>query len=708
MVLAPGASIGPYEIVAHLGGGGMGDVWKARDRRLGRLVALKVVKPGEADPESRRRFLREAQIASRLTHPNVCTLHDVGSEGDVDYLVLELLEGETLQQRLSRGPLAADELLGIAREVAAGLAKAHAEGFVHRDLKPSNVFLAPTGAKILDFGLARQGPGLPDEGASTVETASALTAPGVVMGTVGYMSPEQVRGENAAPPSDVFSFGAVLWEMATGRRAFRGDTAVETLHAILKSDPPPLPGREAGQPDGLRIVVERCLAKDPARRFANGAELAEALRGPSTPSVESVPAGGAPAPTRRRPWRAGLAVAGLLVAALAGVLALRARRAPPLDSLAILPFANSTGNPELAWVGDGLTESLIRAMARLPGLRVMASSTVARFREAAADPIAAGRDLGVKAVLTGSVRSAGDRLDVSVSLIDARDGSHLWGESYEREGERVPALQAEIAGEIVRALRLRLSGEARRQISAAATVDRDAYLLNLKGRYHWAKRTQADLVKALDLFRQALDRDPAYAPAWAGLAATWDVLGYVGYRSGDEAFPRAKDAARKALEIDPSNAPALAVLAHVTWLHDHDAAASEALFRKALAADPSAVDAHHWYAHFLSQNGRLDESFREGKTLLDLEPLSLVANIHLAEELELRGRHEDAAEQLRKTIDLDAGFYPAWILLGKLELKRGRPVEALAALREVERLEPDAPGLKQALAEAAAGAGGKR
>ena len=682
----------------------MGDVWKARDTRLGRLVAIKVLKRGDADPGSRTRLLREAQIASRLTHPNICTLHDVGSDGETDYLVMELLEGETLLERLLRGPVEGDELLRVAREMAAGLAHAHASGFIHRDLKPSNVFLTPSGTKLLDFGLARGGPALGDDGASRSATASVLTTPGVVMGTVGYMSPEQVRGEPAGPASDVFSFGAVLYEMATGKRAFRSDTAVETLHAILKSDPPPVSASGARVPAVLEAVTKRCLAKEPAQRFASGADLLEGLRAPAAEPVPALPAAGA----GRRVRNVAIKAAGLILAAAVGVVWSRARRSPPLDSLAILPFTNATGTAELDYVSDGLSESLIRTMAQLPEVRVMAASTVARFRNAAVDPIAAGRHLNVKAVLTGAVRSAGDRLGVSVSLVDTRDGRHLWGESYEREGAKVPALQADIAAEIARALRLQPSGEARRQMSKVPTVDRDAYLLYLKGRYHWAKRTGADLARALDLFRQALDRDPAYAPAWAGLAATWDVLGYVGYRPRDEAFPRAKDAARKSLEIDPLNAGALAVLAHVTWLYEHDAAASEALFRKALEIDSSSVDANHWYAHFLSQTKRLDESFQAGKKLLELEPLSLVANLHLAEELELQGRLDDAADQLAKTIELDRSFYPAWLVLGKLELARGRPREALAALREVERLEPDAPSLEKALAEALAASGPSR
>ena len=400
----------------------MGDVWKARDTRLGRLVAIKVLKRGDADPGSRTRLLREAQIASRLTHPNICTLHDVGSDGETDYLVMELLEGETLLERLLRGPVEGDELLRVAREMAAGLAHAHASGFIHRDLKPSNVFLTPSGTKLLDFGLARGGPALGDDGASRSATASVLTTPGVVMGTVGYMSPEQVRGEPAGPASDVFSFGAVLYEMATGKRAFRSDTAVETLHAILKSDPPPVSASGARVPAVLEAVTKRCLAKEPAQRFASGADLLEGLRAPAAEPVPALPAAGA----GRRVRSVAIKAAGLLLAAAVGVVWSRARRSPPLDSLAILPFTNATGTAELDYVSDGLSESLIRTMAQLPEVRVMAASTVARFRNAAVDPIAAGRQLNVKAVLTGAVRSAGDRLGVSVSLVDTRDGRHQY------------------------------------------------------------------------------------------------------------------------------------------------------------------------------------------------------------------------------------------------------------------------------------------
>ena len=680
----------------------MGEVWKARDTRLGRLVAIKILKDLGQDAEGRRRLVREAQIASKLTHPNICTLHDVGAEGDVDYLVMELLEGETLLERLARGPLPPGDALRVGREIAAALAHAHGLGFVHRDLKPSNVFLTPSGTKLLDFGLARPGGPAAQGVVSTLETASALTAPDTVLGTAGYMSPEQVRGAPADSRSDVFSFGAVLYEMLSGRRAFPGDTAVESLHAILKEEPPSLDTRRGSS--GLARLLVRCLAKDPTDRYASGAELAAALRSLPDAASES-PAASLPA--RRLPagriGKIAITVVGLALAVSVGLVYRRAGVRQRLDSLAILPFTNATGDATLAYLSDGLAESLIQTLARAPNLRVMAMSSVARFR-GAADPLAVGKELGVGGVLTGSVRSLGDTLSVSAALVDAADGRQLWGETYERTGGRIPSLQSEIAGEIVRALRLRLSGEAYRRLAKAPTEDREAYLLWLQGRYRLAKRTDAEIQKALDLFRQALDRDPTYAQAWAGTAAAWDVFAYTGLRDPDEAFRRSRDAARKALELDPSNTDALAVLAHVTWLFEKNAMESERIFRQALAIDPNAADARHWYAHFLSQTGRLAEAAEQGKKLLELEPLSLVANLHKAEELHAERRLDDAAAQLKKTIDLDRTFYLAWMTLGRIEMERGHPHEALAALREASRLETSSPRLKKWLAEAEAAA----
>ena len=692
-----GTRLGPYEIVSRLGAGGMGEVWKAHDTRLGRFVAVKVL-TGSNEPEARRRLVREAQIASKLTHPNIATLHDVGTERDVDYLVMELLQGETLLDRLAKGPLPPPEAFRVGHEIATALAHAHSLGFVHRDLKPSNIFLTASGTKLLDFGLARSAPSAAGTDASGLETASALTTPGTVLGTAGYMSPEQVRGAPADSRSDVFSFGAVLYEALSGRRAFAGDTAVESLHAILRAEPPPLDTR--GGASGLAPLLGRCLAKDPADRFPSGVELAAALR---TAADDTSGPPGLRTPTRRFPVgrfrKIAITVAGLALALVVGLVYRRAGVRQRLDSLAILPFANATGDPALAYLSDGLAENLIQTLARAPNLRVMAMSSVARFR-GVADPLAVGRELGVGGVLTGSVRSLGGTLSVSAALVDAADGRQLWGETFERTGGRIPALQSEIAGEIVRALRLRLSGEDYRRLAKAPTGNREAYLAYLKGRHFWAKRTEADLQKAIDLFRSALDQDAAYAPAWAGIAAAWDVYAYSGYRPPFEAFPRAKDAARKALEIDPENAEALAVLAHVTMLADEDFDEAEKLFRRSLAIDPNNADARHWYAHLLSQRGRSDESFEQAKKLLDLEPLSLLANIHLAEELAFQKKWPEMVEQIRKTIDLDPSAPSTRHQAGHMLLSAGKVPEAIAEYESARRLDPGSPTIQLALASA--------
>ncbi len=512
------------------------------------------------------------------------------------------------------------------------------------------------------------------------------------------MSPEQVRGAPADSRSDVFSFGAVLYEILSGRRAFPGDTAVESLHAILKAEPPPVD--TTGGSAALAPILGRCLAKNPAGRFPSGVELLAALRSvpddaSSRPDLHSrarrLPAG--------RSRMIAISVAGLALALAIGLVYRRAGVRQRLDSIAILPFTNATGDATLGYLSYGLAESLIQTLARAPSLRVMAMSSVARFREAP-DPRSVGRELGVGGVVTGTVRSFGDTLSVSVALVDAADGRQLWGETFERTGGRIPALQSDIAGEIVRALRLRLSKDDYRRLAKAPTGNREAYLAYLKGRHFWAKRTEADLQKAIDLFRSALDHDASYAPAWAGIAAAWDVYAYSGYRPPFEAFPRAKDAARKALEIDPENAEALAVLAHVTFLADENFDEAEALFRKSLAIDPNNADARHWYAHLLSQRGRSDESFEQAKKLLNLEPLSLLANIHFAEELADQKKWPEMVEQIRKTIDLDPSAPSTHHQAGNMLLRAGKVSEAIAEYESARRLDPGSPTIQLALASA--------
>ena len=698
--------LGPYEIVAPLGAGGMGEVYRARDTRLDRDVALKIVSSRHGDdPNAPRRFAREARIAAQITHPNVCTLFDTGSEGDVAYFVMELLEGETLAARLDRGQLPEAEVRRIGAGIARGLARAHELGFVHRDLKPLNVFLTSEGPKILDFGIARPAPASSvGPGISRMETATALTNAGTAVGTMGYMSPEQVRGEPVGPATDVWSFGCVLFEMCAGSRAFAGRSAVETLAAVLAGNPDwqALGPQTSGE---LRALIASCLERDPARRPADVAEAGRALAGGSglapVPETALLPAApDAPAPLRRPRLRSVVAAAAVLAAAAAAAVFLAARRdASPIESLAVLPFSSSGSDPELADLCASLSDSVISRVSQAPNLRVMASSAVARFAGPGVDPLAAARALNVRAVLTGRAVGRSGRVSITVELVDAKDGRHLWGDRYQRSLDGIASLPAEIASAVAPRLRLRLSGEDRARLARKETGSREAYELWLRGRQFWASgRKEADLEKALEYFEKAREADPGYARAWTGIAETWDVLGYTHRRPVPEAFEKAKAAARKALELDPDLADAHAVLAHATMLTG-DLGAAEREFKRALELDASSLDALHWYSHLLIQQKRWDESLALSKRLLELDPLGWW-NVHLGEYYRAKGDRALSLKHFRLAVDLDRDNATARWQLGRALLEDGRLDEAVTELETARRLDPEASDYRSTLADA--------
>ncbi|MEO6325606.1 MAG: protein kinase [Thermoanaerobaculia bacterium] len=688
MKLTSGMRLGPYEVIDALGAGGMGEVYRARDTRLGRGVALKVIRsPEGADSEARRRFRREAEAASKLTHPNVCTLYDVGAEGDVDYLVLELLDGPSLAQRLLSGPLATSEALRIAMEIADALTQAHELGMVHRDLKPANVVLTATGAKLLDFGLARLQVEL--EGSRTDTAEGPLTIEGGVLGTPPYMSPEQATGRVTDFRSDQFSFGAVLFEMLTGRSAFARASLAETLSAVLNEDPLATDAARA-VPAPLQPLLHRLLAKESARRFASTREMALALRALHR-TAEGTPTSVLPRPLSapRRKLRAGAALAVVLAVAGLSIFVLRARANAAIDSIAILPFATSAPDPDVALLADGVTQSLINGLAELPGLRVMALSSVTSYKGKDADPRDVGRALNVACVLTGRFVQRGAAVSISVALANARDGSHLWGDSYERPAADVLSLQSEIARELGRKLRTRLSGVQDQRLARPATEDREAYVLFLKGARFRELRTREALLRSIEMFRQALDRDSGYARAWAGLALSYDVQAYSRFEPPREMFKRARDAANRALALDPALSEPWAVLGHVALLDEHDVPKAETGFKKAIALNPSAPDAHHWYSHLLLGAKRFDESLVESRRALALDPLSLVMNMHLAEHFFFTGDPEAAISQLGRTLKMGPGFGVAHAFLGRVLESVGRRTEAISELEEAARLTPD-------------------
>ncbi len=668
----------------------MGEVYRALDTRLGREVALKVVaaRHGE-DPGVLRRFAREAKIAARLTHPNVCTLFDADTDGEVAYFVMELLEGETLAARIARGPLPEPEARRIGADVARGLARAHELGFVHRDLKPQNVFLTATGAKILDFGLARSGPA---DAAEDQETASLLTEAGRILGTVGYMAPEQVRGETPAAAADLWALGCVLYECLAGRRTFSGRSAQEAFAATLTS-PPDWSALPAGVSSATRSVLQRLLDKDPAGRPSDAAAVERELSGGSAPTGPSI----APAPPRRRKALVTFAVLVVLLAAAAAVWFVRERSAP-VDSLAVLPFSAAGSDADLVDVCASLSEGVLARISQAPNLRVMASGAVERFSGAHVDALAAARELGVRAVLTGRAVGRAGRVIVSTELVDARDGRRLWGERYERPIAQIASLPTEISAALTARLRLRLSSQDRARLSRKETENGPAYEFWLRGRQRVSRRTESDLGGALEDFQKAIDADPQFARAWAGVAQAWDILGYTGRRPTPEAFERAKVAARKALELDADLADAHAVLAHATMLTGDDKGA-EPEFKRALELDPNSVTALHWYSHLLIKQKRWDESLALSKRLLELDPMGYW-NVHLGEHYRAKGERALALEQFRRAVALDANLPNAQWELGRFLLEEGRVAEALPHLEIAHRLDPEAPQARQSLADA--------
>ena len=638
-----GALLGRYEIVGLLGKGGMGEVYRARDTRLGRHVAVKVVAERFAsDPEALGRFEREARAVAALSHPNIVALFDVGNEQGISYSVSELLEGETLRTRLERSPLPRPQSLEIGTGVAEGLAAAHARGILHRDLKPENIFLTSDAAvKILDFGLARLHRE-PQEGGTAVSTE---TVTGRIMGTTGYMSPEQVRGERADERSDIFSLGCVLYEMFSGRRAFIGRSSSDTLVAILKESPPALYDSE------LDHIVTHCLEKSPAHRFQTALDLAFALKSVGAEAARRRPAG------RRGSW-----------------------------SLAVLPFVNVGGDPNLEYLSDGIAESLTNSLSRLPKLRLVPRTRAFRYRGQNVDPVRAGRELDVRAVLSGRVALRGDDLNIQIDLIDVAQDSQLWGEQYNRPLSDVLSVQDDIVRAVSDRLRLSPSGEERKRLVRRYTDDTEAYQLYLKGRYYWEKRTVGMLKKAAEQFRQALEKDPTYALAYAGLAQAYALYAVYNVTSPDQAAPLAKAAVREARRIDDTIAEAHAALAFVQMTYDYDFPGAEQEFLRALELSPDHATTHFWYGLYHIARRQVDLAIAEFRRAQEAAPLSLNVNSFVGWGLLFAGRAAEAVEQFHKTLDIDPSFPNAHLFLGMSYEQQGRHSEALEEMRKASEL----------------------
>lgn len=654
----PGTRLGPYQVVALLGAGGMGQVWRAHDPRLRREVAIKVL-PGRAsaDRARLRRFEHEARAAGSLNHPNILAVFDIGAQGGAPYVVTELLEGETLQARLQRGPIPLRDCLDQAGQVAAGLAAAHEKGVVHRDLKPANLFLTRDGrVKILDFGLAKLSA---DSGAGALATGATLE--GTVMGTAGYMSPEQVRGQVVDHRSDLFSFGAVLYEMLAGRRAFTGGSVVETMSAILTREPPGLPAARQ-VPPAVDLLVRRCLRKDRDGRMQSSRELCAAL----AELLRAVDSGAGSAGPGTPP----------------------AREPAPKHTIAVLPFVNLSADPDQDYFCEGMADELINALVRIEGLRVAARVPLSRRHGRSEAIRRLGERMGVDKLLEGSVRKAGERLRITVQLVNVADGFHVWSERYDREMADVFAVQDEIATRVAEALRLRLAATGLAPRAARQTADLEAYHLYLRGRYHWNKRHEGGLQEGVRCFEQAIERDPGYALAYAGLADSYALMGLLIYEvlPPHQAMPRARAAARQALELDPELAEAHACLGWVKLHYDWDWLGSEEDFQRSLALDPERATTHHWYSFLLTALGRFDAATAHARRAWELDPLSLIVNANLVQPSFYARRFDEAIAQARKLVGMEPAFAIGHFWVGVADAATGRHREAIAELRSFSRL----------------------
>ena len=693
MSLPSGTRLGPYEIVQAIASGGMGDVYRARDSRLERDVAVKVLPERFIrDSEARMRFEREAKAVAALSHPNILAIHDYGSTDAAAFSVTELLEGQTLRQRMLQGQMPWRRAAEIAAEIADGLAAAHAKGIIHRDLKPENIFLTSDGrVKILDFGLAQlTRPEVKSEeiDASSIPTAPMKTDPNTIMGTAGYMAPEQLRGETIDATTDIFALGCVLFEMVTGRAAFIRGTVIDSLSAILTDTPDVYGTTQKLIPFDLARIVQRCLEKNRAERFQSARDLAFALRAIGTSTGLAFEA---PSERRKRQivWGSIALVAILTVIAVyfsrrvertAGVSPAMAGRMPAVQSLAILPLVNATGDREAEYLSDGITETLINTLAQVPGLRVMSRTSVFHYKGQPPDALRVGRELKVSSVLIGRVESIGDRLVVSAELVDARDNSLIWGNRYQTTRADVFAIQQSIASEIARMLRLELTGREQQLLAKRHTADPRAYELYLKGRFQWNKREADSLYKAIEFFNQAIEIDPQYALAYAGLADSYNLLDIWAGLPTKETFPKAKAAAQKALSIDDQLAEAHTSLAYAIHTYEWDWAAAEREYKRAIELNSNYATAHQWYAEFLTAAGRFDEAEREGKKALELDPMSPIINAVVGWNYMMARRYDAAIDQCKRTTQLFPTFSPGHAYLGLAYLESGQPREALRSL----------------------------
>jgi serine/threonine protein kinase len=669
---------GKYKIIEELGRGGMGIVFKAEDIKLKRRIALKFLPPElTRDPEARERFIQEAQAASALDHPNICAIHEIGdTEAGQMYIAMACYEGESLRERIARGPFEVEEAIDIAIQIAQGLAKAHQKDIVHRDIKPANIMMTDEGvAKILDFGLAK------------LAGQVRLTRAGTTMGTVAYMSPEQARGEAVDYRTDIWSLGVVLYEMLTGELPFKGEYEQALIHSILNDQRQSVAKVRKDLPQELDRIVGKAMAKDAADRYQHARDLETELKTlRKRLEKEKAEKKSARPPSLKRKLL--YAASGLLVLLailfLAKITVLKERQ-KPIDSLAVLPFQNLSADPEQEYFSDGMTDALIAELSKIKALRVISRTSVMRYKKTEKPLPQIARELNVTAIIEGSVLRAQDEVRITAQLIRAAPEKHLWANSFTKNYKKILALQGEVAQAIAKEINVTMTAEERQQLGSSRPVDPEAHEAYLKGRFFINKFNEADIRKGIVYFEQAVAKDPSFASAYTGLAEGYDELASMGRMPNKEALPKIRTLALKALSIDKSLAEGYAFIGDVEF-YDWNWQAAEEDFKRAIELDPNYVTGHAYYAFYLLLMKRYDEALAEGQRARDIDPLSTIANGVLTQIFWHTQQYDRAVGQARDILGMDPNSDFGYFYLGQSYLAKKMYPEAIAHYRKAIEL----------------------